>query len=125
MKIALTSIHVKDPIAAHRFYTEVLGFVSRMYMPEMNLAIVVAADEPDGTGLLLEPSDNPIGRAYMEGVYAGGMPALVLGTADVQADYERLTAKGVVFREPPTRMDWGVQAVFEDTCGNLIQITQM
>ncbi|MBN8620630.1 MAG: VOC family protein, partial [Anaerolineae bacterium] len=81
--------------------------------------------EPDGTGLLLEPSDNPIGRAYMEGVYAGSMPALVLGTTDVQADYERLTAKGVVFREPPTRTDWGVQAVFEDTCGNLIQITQM
>lgn len=124
MKIALTSVHVDDPIKAFKFYTETLGFVERMYMPEANLAIVASPEEPGGTGLLLEPSDNPIARAYREGVYQAGLPVIVFGVEDTQAEYERLTQRGVVFRQEPMKMEWGTVAMFEDTCGNLIQLHQ-
>jgi predicted enzyme related to lactoylglutathione lyase len=125
MNIGMTSIHVDDPIAAFKFYTTVLGFVERMYMPDHYLAIVASPDDPDGTGLLLEPSDNPIGKAYQTGVYEAGMPAIVFGTNDIHGDYERLRAKGVVFRGRPEITEWGTSVVFEDTCGNLIQLHQV
>ncbi len=124
MKIALTSVHVKDPVAAHAFYTETLGFISRMFMPEANLAIVAAPDDPEGTGLLLEPSDNPIAETYRSGIYASGLPTIVLGTTDVRAECERLKALGVTFTQEPQTAEWGTTAVFDDTCGNLIQIHQ-
>lgn len=125
MKIAMTGVHVNDPLEAFRFYTEKLGFKEKVYMPEAWLAIVVSPEEPGGTMLLLEPSDNPIAKAYKEGLYAAGIPAIVLGTADVAADYERLKAKGVVFRKPPTKADWGIESIFEDECGNLIALSQI
>lgn len=124
MKITLTSVHVQDPIAAHAFYTEKLGFISRMFMPEANLAIVASPEEPDGTGLLLEPSDNPLAEAYRSGIYASSLPTIVFGVADVRAEYERLKALGVTFTQEPQVADWGTTAVFDDTCGNLIQIHQ-
>jgi predicted enzyme related to lactoylglutathione lyase len=125
MKIALTSVFVDDPVGkAHTFYTEVLGFVSKMHVPEAYLAIVASPEEPDGTGLLLEPNDNPIAKTYQEALYAAGLPAIVFGVADIQHEYERLTKQGVVFRSEPTATEWGTQAVFEDTCGNLIQLHQ-
>jgi predicted enzyme related to lactoylglutathione lyase len=125
MKLALTSIHVDDPIAAFKFYTTVLGFVERQYLPEHLLAIVTSPDDPDGTGLLLEPSDNPIAKAYQSGVYQAGMPVIVFGTNDIHSDHERLKAKGVVFRGRPETTEWGTSVVFEDTCGNLIQLHQL
>lgn len=124
MKIALTSIYVDDPSKAFRFYTEILGFVERLYMPEAQLAIVVSPEEPNGTGLLLEPNGNPISSTYQQAIYKEGLPSIVFGVDDLQKEYERLTGLGVVFREGPTKTDWGTQAVFEDTCGNLIQIHQ-
>ena len=125
MKIALTSVHVDDPIKAFAFYTEKLGFIKRLYMPEHFLAIVASPEEPEGTGLLLEPSDNPIAASYKEGLYNGGFPVIVFGVADVQQEYERLKQQGVVFRKEPTATDYGVEAVLEDTCGNLVQIVQV
>jgi predicted enzyme related to lactoylglutathione lyase len=125
MKIALTSVLVDDPIKAFKFYTEVLGFVEKLYMPEAYLAIVVSPEDPNGTGLLLEPSNNPIVKPFRDGLYAQGLPVIVFGTADIQAEYERLRARGVVFRSAPTKQDWGIEAVFEDTCGNLIQLAQV
>ena len=125
MKIALTSVLVDDPIKAFKFYTEVLGFVERMYIPEAYLAIVVSPEDRDGTGLLLEPNNNPISKPFQQGVYEMGLPIIVFSVADIQQEYERLLARGVVFREPPTKTDWGIQAVFDDTCGNFIQIVQM
>jgi predicted enzyme related to lactoylglutathione lyase len=122
MKIAMTSIPVNDPIAAFKFYTETLGFVEKLYMPEAYLAIVASPEEPDGTNLLLEPNANPISKTFQEAVYAQGMPLIVFGAEDVQKEYERLKSLGVVFRQEPTKTDWGTQAIFEDTCGNLIQI---
>jgi predicted enzyme related to lactoylglutathione lyase len=124
MKIALVSLLVDDPIKAFKFYTETLGFIERLYMPEANLAIVASPEEPNGTGLLLEPNDNPIAKPFQEGVYAQGMPIIVFGVEDCQKEYEKLKARGVVFRQEPTKTDWGTQALFEDTCGNLIQIHQ-
>jgi predicted enzyme related to lactoylglutathione lyase len=124
VKISLTSVFVDDPIKALNFYTEVLGFVERMYMPEAWLAIVASPEEPDGTGLLLEPNNNPIGKTYQQAIYEQGLPAIVFGVEDVQKEYERLKGLGVVFSQEPTKEDWGTQAVFDDTCGNYIQIHQ-
>jgi predicted enzyme related to lactoylglutathione lyase len=124
MKIALTNIFVDDPIKAFKFYTETLGFVEKVYMPDHQLAVVVSPEDPDGTGLLLEPSDNPVAKPYRQGVYDQGLPAIVFCVEDCQQEYEKLKARGVVFRQEPTKEDWGTAAVFDDTCGNLIQIHQ-
>ena len=124
MKIALTSVFVDDPGKAFEFYTRVLGFVERLYMPEASLAIVASPEEPGGTGLLLEPNDNPIAATYQQAIYNAGLPAIVLGVEDVRQEYERLKAAGVAFSQEPTTTEWGTQAVFDDTCGNLIQLHQ-
>ncbi|MDQ4491313.1 VOC family protein [Sinomonas sp. ASV486] len=123
MRIKMCSIHVIDPAAAHVFYTETLGFDTLLAMPEANLFIVSSPDS-GGVGLLLEPSGNPVAEAYRTGVYDAGLPAIVLGSPDVRADYERLSAAGVVFRGEPTQDPSGVMADFEDTCGNLIRLHQ-
>jgi predicted enzyme related to lactoylglutathione lyase len=125
MKIALTSVYVPNPLEAFTFYTEVLGFVKRLYIPEAYLAIVASPEAPDGTGLLLEPNNNPIAKTYQEALYQAELPVIVFGTADIQKEYERLKQSGVVFRKGPTKTDWGMEAIFEDTCGNLIQLAQM
>ena len=124
MKIALTSVFVNDPLEAFRFYTEKLGFVEKMYMPEHYLAIVASPEDPDGTGLLLEPNQNLGAREFQKGIHDAGLPVIVFGVPDVQAEYERLKGRGVVFRKEPTKTDWGIEAVFDDTCGNYIQIAQ-
>ncbi|MEQ8811291.1 MAG: VOC family protein, partial [Imperialibacter sp.] len=124
MKIALTSIFVNDPIAAFKFYTEVLGFVEKMYMPEMQLAIVAGPDEPDGTSLLLEPNQNLGADTFQKAVYEAGLPTIVFGTKDINADYQRLREKGVVFNSETKKNDLGTQAVFEDNFGNFIQLNK-
>jgi predicted enzyme related to lactoylglutathione lyase len=124
MKIALTNVYVHSPELAFAFYTEVLGFVPRLYVPEASLAIVASPEEPDGTGLLLEPNGHPLAKAYQQGLYEAGMPVIVFGVADLRKEYERLTAAGVIFRDVPTQTEAGMLAIFEDTCGNLIQLHQ-
>lgn len=125
MKIALTNVFVDDPIKAFEFYTQVLGFTERLYMPEAQLAIVASPEEPDGTGLLLEPNDNPIASTYQQALYSQGLPAIVLGVDNVQKEYDRLKGLGVVFSQEPTVTDWGTQAVLDDGCGNFIQLHQV
>ncbi len=124
MKIGLTSVFVKDPNEAFKFYTEVLGFVKRLHMPEAYLAIVASPEDPEGTGLLLEPNNNPIASAYQSGLYQSGLPCIVFAVDDIHKEYERLKQRGVVFKSEPEKTDWGTQAVFDDTCGNLIQLHQ-
>jgi predicted enzyme related to lactoylglutathione lyase len=124
MKISLTSVFVDDPIKAFKFYTEVLGFVKRLYIPEADLAIVVSPEEPHGTGLLLEPNGNLNAKAFQESVYLAGLPVIVFGVDDVQKEYQRLAGMGVTFTSPPTKTDHGFSAVLDDTCGNLIQLYQ-
>lgn len=125
MNIALTSIHVDDPVEAFTFYTETLGFVEKVYIPDAQLAIVASPEAPDGTGLLLEPNDNPVARSYQEGLYEQGLPVIVFGVEDIEKEYGRLKEAGVRFRKEPTKTDWGFEAIFDDTCGNLIQLAQM
>ena len=121
----MCSIHVKDPAAAHTFYTGTLGFETLMAMPEHNLYIIKDPGADDSSvGLLLEPSDNPIGADYMNAVHDAGMPAIVFGVPDVQAEYERLVAAGVTFTGEPSETPYGITAVFEDGCGNLVQLHQ-
>ncbi|MBP1155697.1 MULTISPECIES: VOC family protein [unclassified Paenibacillus] len=125
MKISLTSVYVNNPVEAFKFYTEVLGFIKRIYMPEAYLAIVASPEEPNGTGLLLEPNDNPIAKTYQEALYNAGLPVVVLGVEDIQHEYERMNKLGVVFRKKPTKTEMGTEAIFEDTCGNFIQLYQV
>ena len=94
-------------------------------MPEANLAIVISPEEPDGTGLLLEPNDNPrIARTYQEALYKTGIPVVIFGVDNIQHEYERLKEFGVVFTKEPTKTEWGIKGIFQDTCGNLIQLLQ-
>lgn len=124
MKIALTSIFVDDPIKAFQIYTEKLGFIKKVYIPEAQLAVVASPEEPNGTGLLLEPNNNPIAKTYQEQVFKAGIPVIVFGTDDIAAEFQRLKGQGIAFRSEPTKTEWGIQALFEDGCGNLIQLHQ-
>lgn len=125
MKIGLVSVFVHNPLEAHQFYTEKLGFISKMYMPEAYLAIVASPEEPESTGILLEPNNNPIASTYQKALYDSNLPCITFTATDIQQMYEDLKAKGVVFRKAPTKTDWGVEAIFEDTCGNFIQLVQL
>lgn len=125
VRIKMCSIHVHDPAAAHAFYTGTLGFDTLMAMPEYNLFIIKDPGASDSSpGLLLEPSDNPIGANYMNAVHDAGLPAIVFGVPDVRAEYERLVAAGVTFRSEPAEDPSGISAVFDDGCGNFVQLHQ-
>lgn len=120
----MCSIHVQDPQAAHSFYTQTLGFETLMAMPEHNLFIVKDPGDAGSVGLLLEPSDHPVAAAYMKGLHDAGLPAIVFGVPDVRAEYQRLTDAGVRFRGEPSEDPSGTSAVFDDGCGNYIQLHQ-
>ena len=124
MKIKMTGIFVEDPISAFKFYTEILGFKKLIYMPEAYLAIVVSPEDEKGTALLLEPNSNPIAKTYQENVAAEKLPVIVFGVENVQKEYERLIELGVQLINKPETNEWGTTAVFDDTCGNFIQIHQ-
>lgn len=124
MRVKMCGVHVTEPATAFAFYTGTLGFEELLAMPEANLFIVRSPQDPQGVGLLLEPSDNPIAQAYKDGLYGQGIPAIVFGVPDVQAEYERLRALGVRFTGEPTTDPSGISAIFDDTCGNYIQLHQ-
>ena len=127
MKIALTSVLVDDQDKALTFYTEVLGFVKKRDMPvgEFKFLTVVSPEGPDDVELLLEPNDNPAARTFQEAIHGQGIPATAFAVEDIQAEYERMTRLGVVFRQAPTQTGPVTTAVFDDTCGNLIQLFQV
>lgn len=121
----MCSIHVREPAAAHTFYTVILGFETLLAVPEYNLFIIKDPGADAGSvGLLLEPSDNPIGAAYMNGLHDAGLPAIVFGVPDVEAEYRRLADAGVVFQGEPSTGPSGTTAVFDDGCGNFVQLHQ-
>ncbi|MFL5515989.1 MAG: VOC family protein [Gemmatimonadales bacterium] len=126
MKIALTSVLVDDQDKALTFYTEVLGFVKKRDMPvgEFKFLTVVSPEGPDDIELLLEPNDNPAARTFQEAIHGQGIPATAFAVEDIQAEYERMTKLGVVFRQAPTQTGPVTTALFDDTCGNLIQLFQ-
>jgi catechol 2,3-dioxygenase-like lactoylglutathione lyase family enzyme len=127
LRIVLTSIFVNDQNKALAFYTDILGFVTKTDMPlgEARWITVASPADPDGVELLLEPNDNPVARAYQEGVYGQGLPATSFAVDDVQAEFDRLTALGVRFTQEPAAMGPVTTAVLDDTCGNLIQLAQI
>ena len=124
MKIGMTSVYVSDPIRAFAFYTEVLGFRKRVFMPEAMLAIVVSAEDENGTSLLLEPNENSIAKNYQEALYKQGIPVIVFTSPDLAKEFERLSAEGVRFVKEPVKTDYGTEALFEDGFGNIIQLYQ-
>lgn len=124
LKIGMVSIYVDSPEKAFKFYTEVLGFIKVVYMPEAKLAVVASPLDPMGTALLLEPHDNPIASRYQKEIYEAGLPAIVLSSEDIFQEYERLKKLGVKFKQEPTKTEWGILAIFDDTCGNWIQLHQ-
>jgi predicted enzyme related to lactoylglutathione lyase len=125
MKIGMTSVYVNDPIAAFRFYTEVLGFKKKVFIPEAMLAIVVSPEDPEGTSLLLEPNQHDVAKVYQKGLYEMEIPVMVFTSNDVQRDCDRLAALGVKFNRKPEKTEYGTEALFEDGFGNIIQMFQV
>lgn len=124
IRLTVTSVFVDDQTKALDFYTRVLGFVPKNDVPlgEDRWLTVVSPAAPDGVELLLEPDKHPVVGLYKAGLVEDGIPAASFGVDDVHAEYERLTAAGVRFVQPPTAMGPVTTAVLDDTCGNLIQL---
>ena len=126
MRINLSSVFVDDQSKALHFYTEVLGFQKKMDVPmggEHRWLTVVSPAEPDGTQLLLEPDAHRAVKPYTAALFEDGIPATSFAVEDVKHEHERLVAQGVRFTQSPVDNGYAVTAVFDDTCGNLIQIT--
>jgi len=124
MKITVTSVLVDDQAKALRFYTEVLGFQKKWDVPmgEHSWLTVVSPEEPDGTEILLEPDEHPAAKPFKAALVEDGIPYTSFAVDDVAAEHERLVGLGVRFTLPPIDMGAVTTAVFDDTCGNLIQI---
>jgi predicted enzyme related to lactoylglutathione lyase len=127
VKIKLTSVYVDDQERALRFYTEKLGFVKKADFSQgpFRWLTVASAEEPGGTELQLAPNDNPAASAYQQAIFEQGQPAAMFYADDVQADYERIKARGAEFTMPPTKVTGSTIAMLKDTCGNLVQLTQL
>ncbi|NOU93555.1 VOC family protein [Paenibacillus sp. LMG 31456] len=127
MKINLTSVFVEDQDKALKFYTEVLGFVKKMDMPvgEFKWLTVVSPEGPSDIQLLLEPNNNPASKTFQKAIFEQGIAAASFAVEDIQFEYERMKKLGVVFTMEPTKMGPVTVAVFNDTCGNLIQLGQV
>ena len=126
MRINITSVLVDDQDKALRFYTEVLGFEKKSEVPlgDHRWLTVTSPEDPDGTELLLEPDSHPAAKPFKDALVADGIPFTSFAVKDVQKEYARLRGLGVMFTQPPIEMGPVTTAVFDDTCGNLIQMAQ-
>jgi predicted enzyme related to lactoylglutathione lyase len=127
MKITITTLYVDDQERALKFYTEVLGFVKKTDFSKGSFRwlTVATGEDPDGVQLQLAANDNPAGKAYQQALFKQNQPAIMFNTSDVQADYDRAKARGAEFTTPPTDVTGSKIAVLNDTCGNLVQLTQL
>jgi predicted enzyme related to lactoylglutathione lyase len=127
MKIKVTSIYVDDQEKALRFYTEALGFVKKNDFSNgpYRWLTLASAEEPEGTELQLAPNSNPAAKTYQEAIFQQGQPAFMFFTDDVKGDYDRIKAGGAEFTMPPTDVGYATIAMLNDTCGNLVQVTQL
>jgi len=127
MKIKLTSVYVNDQDKALRFYTEVLGFAKKADFSNgpFRWLTVVSPEDPDGTELQLALNNNPAAAAYQQAIFQQSQPAAMFYTDDVKGDYERIKTRGGEFTMPPTDVTASIIAMLNDTCGNLIQLTQL
>lgn len=124
MRIKVTSVFVDDQDKALKFYTDVLGFMKKTEIPlgEHSWLTVVSPDDPDGIELLLEPDGHPAVGPFRDALVSDGIPMASFTVDDVRAETERLRKRGVVFTQEPLQYGPVTTAVFDDTCGNLIQI---
>ena len=127
MKIKVTSVYVDDQEKALHFYTNVLGFVKKADFSQgpFRWLTVVSPEDPDGAELQLALNNNPAAKTYQQAIFQQGQPAVMFYTNDVQADYERMKARGAEFTMPPMDVTASKIAMLNDTCGNLIQIVQL
>lgn len=127
MRIKLTSVYVDDQEKALRFYTEVLGFVKKADFSQgpYRWLTVASAEDPNGTELQLALNNNPAAKAYQQALFQQGQPAAMFFTDDVQSDYDRMKGRGAAFTMPPKDVTASKIAMLNDTCGNLIQVTQL
>jgi predicted enzyme related to lactoylglutathione lyase len=127
MKIKLTSVYVNDQDEALRFYTDVLGFTKKADFSNgpFRWLTVASPDEPEGTELQLALNDNPAAKAYQQAMFQQGQPAVMLFADDVKGEHERIKERGGEFAMPPTAVTGSTIAQVNDTCGNLIQITEL
>jgi len=127
MKIKLTSVYVDDQDKALRFYTEVLGFTKKADFSNgaFRWLTVASPDEPNGVQLQLALNNTPAAKAYQQAIFQQGQPAVMFSSDDVKGDYERIRARGAAFTMPPTDVTASTIAMLNDTCGNLIQLTQL
>jgi len=127
MKIKLTSVYVDDQEKALRFYTDVLGFAKKSDFSNgpYRWLTVASPDEPDGTELQLARNDNPAAKTYQQAIFQQGQPAVMFFTDDIKRECERIKARGGEFAMPPTEVTGSTIAQLNDTCGNLIQITEL
>ena len=127
MKIKLTTIYVDDQEKALGFYTKVMGLSVKADFSNNGYRwlTVVSPDDKDGVELQLALNNNPVGKAYQEGLFQQGQPALMFYTDDVKADHAAITARGGTFKMPPTEVTGSTIAQINDTCGNMLQLTQL
>jgi predicted enzyme related to lactoylglutathione lyase len=127
LKIKLTSVFVNDQNRALDFYTKTLGFVKKADIGAggYRWLTVVSAEDPNGPQLVLEPNDNPAARTYQESIFKQGIPAKMFFVDDIQKEHQRLKKLGLKFTKEPMKTPGSTIAVFDDTVGNLIQITQL
>jgi predicted enzyme related to lactoylglutathione lyase len=127
MKIKLTNVYVDDQEKALRFYTDVLGFVKKADFSNgpFRWLTVASPEDPEGTELQLALNDNPAAKAFQQAMFQQGQPAAMFFTDNVQADYDRMKARDATFTMPPTDVTGSKIARLNDTCGNLIQVTQL
>lgn len=126
MKIKWSTVYVNDQEKALKFYTDVLGFQKKADFSQgrYRWLTVASPEDPDGVELILESNSNPAGKAYQVALYGQKMRAIQFLVSDVQAEHDRMAAKGVKFTMPVTKVTGSVIAVLDDTCGNLIQLVQ-
>ena len=127
MKIKITTLYVDDQDKALHFYTEVLGFTKKADFGQGSYRwlTVISPEEPDGTELQLALNNNPAAKTYQQAIFQQGQPAAIFYTDDVKGDYERIKTHGGEFTMPPTDVTASTIAMLNDTCGNLIQLTQL
>ena len=127
MKIKLTSVYVDDQEKALHFYTEVLGFAKKNDFSNgpYRWLTVASAEEPNGTELQLALNSNPAAKTYQQALFQQNQPAMMFFTDDVKGDHERIKSRGAEFTMPPTDVTGSTIAMLKDTCGNLIQLTQL
>ncbi|MEM7359910.1 MAG: VOC family protein [Pseudomonadota bacterium] len=124
MKLSLISIPVQDPLSAHDIYTNKLGFVSREFDAEAQLAIVVSSEDTSGPAMLLEPCKGSFAESYQTAAFEANLPIMFFSVQDVEAEMKKLASNGVKVRPDLDRPKWGLTNLFEDGCGNLLMLEQ-